>query len=112
MMQLRARVWPVLLGVEPAAISRDEYMQWAHGRHPDSSVVDVDVQRSLWSYTEGMRSTLCQLNPAECDQVLLGIFQRWLVLLPGVHSQADIHFWKASHDCPSRRVVMRCRMGR
>ena len=111
-MQLRARVWPVLLGVDPAAISKDEYMQWAHGRHPDSSVVDVDVERSLWSYTEGMHSTLCQLSPAKYNQVLLGMFQRWLVLLPGVHSKLISVSGKPSHHCPSRRVLMRCRMDR
>lgn len=52
-MQLRARVWPVLLGVEGASVSHDAYMQWAHTKHTDSSVVDCDVQRSLWSYTQG-----------------------------------------------------------
>ena len=52
-MQLRARVWPVLLGVEGVSVSQDEYMQWAHEKHADSSVVDCDVQRSLWSYTQG-----------------------------------------------------------
>ena len=52
-MQLRARVWPVLLGVESVSVSQDEYMQWAHEKHADSSVVDCDVQRSLWSYTHG-----------------------------------------------------------
>jgi len=61
-MQLRTRVWPVLLGAEGISIPHDEYMQWAHGSHPDSTVVDCDVQRSLWSYTKGEAAKLVLSN--------------------------------------------------
>ena len=53
MVQLRRRVWPVLLGIDGTEISHSEYLQWAGGTHRDSSVIEVDVQRSLWSYTAG-----------------------------------------------------------
>ena len=48
--QIRARVWPLLLGVQK---SIDVYDGHKAGKHRDSSVVDVDVQRSLWAWTEG-----------------------------------------------------------
>ena len=32
----------------------DSYHDHKEGKHRDSSVVDVDVQRSLWAWTEGM----------------------------------------------------------
>ncbi len=48
--QIRARVWPLLLGVKK---SIDVYDGHKAGKHRDSSVVDVDVQRSLWAWTEG-----------------------------------------------------------
>ena len=52
-LQLRGRVWPVLLGVDSTVIADEEYGEWASGVHRDSSVIDCDVQRSLWSYTAG-----------------------------------------------------------
>lgn len=51
--QIRARVWPLLLGVDKSA---DLYDDHKAGKHRDSSVVDVDVQRSLWAWTEGRYS--------------------------------------------------------
>lgn len=48
--EIRARVWPLLLGVKR---SIDVYDGHKVGKHRDSSVVDVDVQRSLWAWTEG-----------------------------------------------------------
>lgn len=48
--EIRARVWPLLLGVNKSV---DAYEDHKAGRHRDSSVVDVDVQRSLWAWTEG-----------------------------------------------------------
>lgn len=49
-MQTRARAWPLLLGVRKTA---DSYEDHKAGTHRDSSVVDVDVQRSLWAWTDG-----------------------------------------------------------
>lgn len=52
-MQLRARVWPVLLGVEGLPFDDSAYEEAASRPHRDSSTVECDVERSLWSYTEG-----------------------------------------------------------
>ena len=68
-LQLRARVWPLLLGVEvPGAARQPEQqreqqrVQWeqqqqyeeGHGStHKDSHVVQCDMTRSLWTFTEG-----------------------------------------------------------
>ena len=51
--QLRARVWPLLLGVESTAYDPTIYAVYASEKHRDSSTVEVDVQRSIWSFTEG-----------------------------------------------------------
>ncbi|KAL3140084.1 hypothetical protein ABBQ38_004364 [Trebouxia sp. C0009 RCD-2024] len=48
--EIRARAWPLLLGVRETA---DSYEDHKAGTHRDSSVVDVDVQRSLWAWTDG-----------------------------------------------------------
>ena len=50
-LQIRARVWPLLLGAKQNTESFDDHKV---GKHRDSSVVDVDVQRSLWAWTEGL----------------------------------------------------------
>lgn len=54
--QLRSRVWPLLLGANgPAPRSEAaRYAVLARTMHKDSHVVECDMARSLWSYTEGM----------------------------------------------------------
>ena len=51
--QVRARVWPVLLGVDAQEFDERAYRIWQGEPHRDSNVVNCDVERSLWSYTEG-----------------------------------------------------------
>lgn len=55
MSQVRGRVWPLLLGVEPhlSPEAEEEYLEARCAKHADSSVVECDIQRSLWSFTEG-----------------------------------------------------------
>lgn len=53
LLQVRARVWPVLLGVDIQEFDERAYKIWQRQPHRDSSVVKCDVERSLWSYTEG-----------------------------------------------------------
>ena len=68
LLQLRARIWPLLLGVEATAYDPTIYACYASEKHRDSSTVVVDVQRSIWTFTEGERSvSLCPgvLNSAD-----------------------------------------------
>lgn len=48
-------MWPILLGLEKSQLDLEEYIEHSQRTHRDSSVVDCDVDRSLWSYTEGTR---------------------------------------------------------
>lgn len=58
-LQLRARVWPVLLAVEaPLAREAATFAARAAAGHKDSHVVACDMERSLWSFTEGARLLL------------------------------------------------------
>jgi hypothetical protein len=52
-LQLRARVWPLLLGVDTALQDAAEYEERHGSSHKDSHVVSCDMARSLWSFTEG-----------------------------------------------------------
>ncbi|KAK9868698.1 hypothetical protein WJX84_002032 [Apatococcus fuscideae] len=51
--ELRSKAWLVLLGLDQESFLREQYLSLAEGLHRDTAVVEVDVQRSLWSYTEG-----------------------------------------------------------
>ena len=51
--QLRTRVWPLLLGVEPQPHDQQSYEARHSRAHADSHVVQCDMERSLWSFTEG-----------------------------------------------------------
>lgn len=54
---LRARVWPLLLGVEGTECSARSLDALASLQHRDSAVVQCDVARSLWSVEdEGLRA--------------------------------------------------------
>lgn len=50
-MQLRARIWPRLLGLSPELHTLQTYAQLYDLPHKDFSVVEADMARSLWSYT-------------------------------------------------------------
>ena len=50
---LRARVWPLLLGLVRNDVQRAEYEAQAVGDHNDVQTIKNDVARSLHSYTEG-----------------------------------------------------------
>ena len=43
----------MLLGISPSESDHTIYQVYACNQHRDSGVVDCDVERSLWSYTEG-----------------------------------------------------------
>ena len=71
-LQIRAKVWPLLLGVSKTA---DSYEDHKVGHHRDSSVVDVDVQRSLWAWTVGEH---CCVFDAVCSRQQSHSLQRRL----------------------------------
>ena len=50
---LRSRVWPLLLGVQDQVHDPARYASLAALPHKDVHVVDVDMDRSLWAWTEG-----------------------------------------------------------
>lgn len=58
---MRGRVWPLLLGVDVqlSPEAEAEYLELRCAKHRDSSVVECDVQRSLWTYTDGEQALDC-----------------------------------------------------
>lgn len=50
---LRSRVWPLLLGTHEQSHDQDRYEALLSTPHKDTHVVEVDMERSLWAWTEG-----------------------------------------------------------
>lgn len=51
---LRARAWPLLLGARARSDDVSALATLAGERHADTTVVECDVERSLWSFTKGV----------------------------------------------------------
>jgi len=51
--RLRARVWPLLLGISTAQHGDGDYEAEAYGEHADVKTINDDVARSLHSFTAG-----------------------------------------------------------
>lgn len=51
--RLRAKVWPLLLGIETDAFPYSKYDDLAHQDHSDTHTLKADIARSLWSFTQG-----------------------------------------------------------
>ena len=68
-------MWPLLLGVNR---SHDSFDSHKAGRHRDSSVVEVDVQRSLWSFSAGAASShIVLVHAAIWSHVKLCVTEGW-----------------------------------
>lgn len=87
--EVRARAWPVLLGVDPCQLDVEEYEQLASGSHRDTSVVKCDVARSLWSFTEGWSD--------EEREEKRHALQRVLTAAVCAHG-GDVYYYQGMHD--------------
>eukprot|EP00798_Chlamydomonas_sp_ICE-L_P029675 gene29675-5089_t len=91
--QLRCKCWPLLLGVDPCTAD----VAWTHLgdeiAHRDSRVVAVDVERSLWSFTQGMSD--------EDRGVKREQLQRLLNINVVSHGANNVHYYQGLHDIAS-----------
>ena len=67
---VRARAWQRLLGVSLRAFDRARYYADSRGSHQDASVVEVDVERSLWAFTRGWSDEDRAVRRAALQRVL------------------------------------------
>lgn len=54
---LRSRAWPLILGVHDKHHDHIEYQSQSSIPHKDSHVVECDMARSLWNWTQGWSET-------------------------------------------------------
>ncbi|KAK9861427.1 hypothetical protein WJX84_012159 [Apatococcus fuscideae] len=90
--ELRSKAWPVLLGIDQATFAKAEYESLAVGTHRDTSVVDVDVQRSLWSYTEGWSDEKRDCSRAQLKSLLNAAIG---------HHHGNAFYYQGLHDIAS-----------
>ncbi|KAG2487905.1 hypothetical protein HYH03_013485 [Edaphochlamys debaryana] len=66
-----------------------QYLAWASTPHRDSSVVEVDVARSLWSFTRGQTEEVREARRAQLKRLLNAVV--------GAHPD-DVYYYQGLHD--------------
>lgn len=90
---LRRRVWPLLLGIGAASDDASApYSELACGTHRDTQVVQVDVERSLWAYTNGWSEVQRDEKRAALKRLLTAVVTR---------SGGAVHYYQGLHDIAS-----------
>mmetsp|Transcript_19506 Transcript_19506/g.54266 ORF Transcript_19506/g.54266 Transcript_19506/m.54266 type:complete len:415 (+) Transcript_19506:333-1577(+) len=89
--QLRRRVWPLLLDVNVDDFDEAGYLEAANGSHRDSSVVEVDVQRSLWAFTANWPEAKREASRQSLKRLLNAT----------VGSLQDVYYYQGLHDIAS-----------
>jgi Rab-GTPase-TBC domain len=103
--QIRARVWPLLLGVDSKSFDLEAYQTDSVLPHRDSSVVECDVARSLWSYTEGARiEPSFQAVPSLC---IIGITRAMLECIVWSRSRNALAGWNDDDRAVKRAALRR-----
>lgn len=88
---LRSRVWPLLLGANGPAPRGEaaRYAVLARTMHKDSHVVECDMARSLWSYTEGWTDAEREAQRAALRRVLDAAV---------AGNAGGVHYYQGLHD--------------
>eukprot|EP00803_Ostreobium_quekettii_P011044 evm.model.scf_763.6 EVM.evm.TU.scf_763.6 scf_763:49464-53228(+) len=90
--RLRARVWPLLLGVDADAWPHDRYDELACMEHADSPTLRADIARSLWSFTVGWSDEARQEKREALMRLLNAVVN---------HSAGDVRYYQGLHDIAS-----------
>lgn len=91
--KLRKRVWPILLGLpEHASHSQASYEKLSAQEHRDFQVVEVDVQRSLWTFTPLWSDDKRDAKRQQLRRVLNATV---------AHSGGDACYYQGLHDVAS-----------
>eukprot|EP00873_Tetraselmis_striata_P042031 jgi/Tetstr1/462295/TSEL_007313.t1 len=89
--ELRRRVWPILLEVDINHFDYSAYRAEATGEHRDSRVVEVDVIRSLWNFTQNWSDARRDGKRESLKRLLNG----------AVCSQEGVYYYQGLHDIAS-----------
>lgn len=90
---LRARAWPLLLGARSDADDLPALASLAAAPHRDASVVDCDVERSLWAFTDGWAEERRGQARASLRRVING------AVAAGAADR--VHYYQGLHDVAS-----------
>ncbi len=81
----------MLLGISADDFNQQEYNALIHSNHRDSSVVDVDVARSLWPYTHEWSDEARQVKRDQLHRILTA----------AVCSSDGVYYYQGLHDIAS-----------
>ncbi|GAX81941.1 hypothetical protein CEUSTIGMA_g9369.t1 [Chlamydomonas eustigma] len=82
---------------EETEVQVDKYEEWHQVDHRDRHVVEVDVERSLWSFTEGMSDERRSELRQELSRVLNATVGRYA----GFDTGVQVHYYQGLHDVAS-----------
>mmetsp|Transcript_19977 Transcript_19977/g.43523 ORF Transcript_19977/g.43523 Transcript_19977/m.43523 type:complete len:1516 (-) Transcript_19977:1907-6454(-) len=96
--QLRSQCWHKLLGVssETDDVPMSMYEEWCAAQHRDRHVVEVDVERSLWSFTQGFSDAERAVKREELARLLNAVV--------GYHQSLGedaVYYYQGLHDVAS-----------
>ena len=86
---LRSRAWPLLLGVHDQSHDERDYVARRETPHKDSHVVECDMVRSLWNWTEGWSDEERDKKRAALKRVLDATI---------AGNAGDLHYYQGLHD--------------
>ena len=86
---LRSRVWPLLLGTHNQITDEKDYTARQQLHHKDAHVVAVDMDRSLWGWTEGWSNARRSAKRAELRRILDATING---------NEGDMHYYQGLHD--------------
>lgn len=86
---LRSRAWPLLLGVQDQSHDERDYVARREMIHKDSHVVECDMLRSLWSWTEGWTDEERDKKRAALKRILDATI---------AGNAGDLHYYQGLHD--------------
>jgi Rab-GTPase-TBC domain len=86
---LRSRVWPLLLGTHDQSHDQRDYTTKIETPHKDSQVVECDMVRSLWSWTEGWNEEDRNTKRAALKRVIDATI---------AGNENNLHYYQGLHD--------------
>lgn len=87
--QLRAQVWPLLLGIDLDAFDWSDYARLGEMDHKDTPTVTADIPRSMNQFTDSMSDVEREEKRSALRRLLNAVVN---------HHDGDVHYYQGLHD--------------
>ncbi|GMH45047.1 hypothetical protein BSKO_13004 [Bryopsis sp. KO-2023] len=87
--RLRARVWPMLLGIDLENFDWGDYERLGEMDHKDTPTVKADIPRSMHQFTDGLSDKSKEEKRAALRRLLNAVVN---------YHDGDVHYYQGLHD--------------